>query len=203
MDGSADVEKGDPVDWSPRPPMSDERHSFRQTKVGDERQDHAALLSYANALRTYDPRGLQVEYRRVRERFSRLSAPGDRLRLAMLLMEPDAPFRDLKMARALLDEYLTGERSYADIDFYRDMASFLLTICEAIERAGSAESRMSRELVSERSRREDLAQRVENLQQELQRVRTERGKLQEQVKALKDIEETLRARDRPADERLK
>lgn len=169
----------------------------------DGRDGVADLVAYANGLRALDAAALDAEYREVEERFARTHDPRDRLRLAILLMEPGASFRDVDRARALLEDYLTDSASYVNGFAYRDVAFFLLRFPGSMQQAGVSQTSVSRQLDAERARSIILSRRVESLQAELARIRTERVKLQEQVEALKSIEETLRARGQAGEERLK
>lgn len=159
------------------------------------------LLKYANGLLSLDPERLDEEYRRVRERFTESNDPGDRMRLVILLLEPNAPFRDLEKAQQLLEDYLGDPETYDDDVRYRDLALFLLSFTDSVNQAGASEGKLKRELDSERLRRESLARRLESVELELAAVRAERRMLRKQVDALKNIEETLRTRDLSGDGR--
>lgn len=191
---------GDP---GKRRTVSDDSSAFGGSIDGDSHQRVAELVTYANSIRSLDPKRLQEEYQQARARFSRTSDPGDRLRLAMLLLEPDTPFRNPEMAQTLLESYLSDSTQHTDGFGDRDFALFLLGNSRSIRRADAAESNSSQRLAAEESRRQKLARRVESLEIELEQLRIERGKLREQVEALKNIEETLRTREQAGDERMK
>ena len=182
-------------------------YGVQGTGVGENRmapgEDRADLFAYASSLRSLGREQLDEEYRRVNGRLARAPNGGDQLRLAILLMEPRASFRDLERARGILEDYLADSWAGEAVPRYHDVALFLLRYSEQIQQASVVETGMSRQLDAERSRRESLARRVESLQAELERLRAERVKLEEQVEALKNIEETLRTRDQAGEERLK
>ena len=163
--------------------------------------DSARLVEYANGLSSLDPAALEEEHRRVQENFSTSNDPNDRMRLVILLLEPDAPFRDVDKARRLLEDYLDDPVSYRAGAGNRGMALFLFNFTESAKHLGATEAKLKRQLDSERLQRESLARRLASTELELETVRAERRILQKQVEALKNIEETLRTRDLSGDER--
>ena len=159
------------------------------------------LIRYANGLLLLDSERLGEEYGRVQKRLTESNDPSDRMRLAILLLDPNASFRDLEKARAVLEDFLTDPGTYDDSSDYRALALFLLSFTDSVKQAGASEGKLKRELESERLRRESLARRLESMDLELAAVRAERRILQSQVEALKNIEETLRTRNLSGDER--
>lgn len=166
-------------------------------------EEQTDLLVYSNALLSLDPSRLSKEYERVRKRYGITGSASDRMRLVVLLLEPDAPFRDVGKARALLEDYLTDPESYDDGSEYHNIALFLLKFTDSAQQPGTPEGKLKRQLDSERLKRQMLTQQIQSLELELETIRAERKMLQEQVEALKNIEETLRTRDLSGNEQLK
>ena len=108
------------------------------------------LLAYAARIRSFTGDRLKTEYAAVRAAERRQASPEGRVRLAILLAHPRAPFRDDARARRLLRQ-AARERSAIG-----DLARLLHR--EADQRAG-----LERALAHERDRRAELQQKLEQL----------------------------------------
>lgn len=133
--------------------------------------DVRGLVRYANALHQLSPEALAAEHRRARSAAANDDTGLQQIRLALLLSQPAAPFRDEPRAQGLLSRYL--EASGGDDD-YRDFATFVLGVLE-----------------QRRQRRAEY----ERLQEALARERAERAELGEKIEALKAIEKNLNRHD--------
>lgn len=120
-----------------------------QSKAADA-QRLERLLAYAARSRSFTSDRLAAEYAAVRAAERRQASPEGRVRLAILLAHPRAPFRDDTRARKLLRQ-AARERSAIG-----DLARLLHR--EADQRAG-----LERALVRERARRAELQQKLEQL----------------------------------------
>jgi hypothetical protein len=128
------------------------------------------LVHYARTIRTLDDSALAQEYSAVTHRLRHeYPWPGDRIRLALLLSLPSAPFRNDAGARRLLSEALQGEAGAV-----RDFVSLQLAILDE---------------------RDDQARAIDRMEQELSGTRAQVNTLREQLEALKAIEKNIEERD--------
>lgn len=126
-----------------------------------ESADTVALLQYAEAIRAMNPKALQRERSAAEQRHAKQASADGRIRLALLLSLPHAPFRNDARARSLLSQ-AARDGDY-NAGSYRRLAAFLLTV---------------------------LAERAE-IEKALEDERKQRLAVQKQLQQLKAIEEDI------------
>jgi hypothetical protein len=162
------------------------------TTVASADQTQAAealrLVRYANQLRSLSDADLDREYRLTEQALQAGRTPSAALRMSLLLTVPRSEYRDEQRAAALLQEVQVGANDTA----YRELAQFLLAVL--VESSGAlAEASQSKNAVlagAEVTNRE-----MQALRQALLAERTRRGELEQQVEALKKIEQSLNERE--------
>jgi hypothetical protein len=151
------------------------------------------LVRYTNGLRSLSPVELEAEHLRMeRELASRWTSEAA-LRMSLLLTTPGAAFRDDERARTLL---LTVEAGGLDtLPAESELASFLLTVF-----TGRPVSPAEYDVRSADDASGDAVTReVDALRRALVAERTRRGELEQQVRALKRIEQNLNERENAPD----
>ena len=153
-----------------------------------------SLVRYTNALRSLTPDELDAEHLRMEQQLASHWTSEAALRMSVLLTTPGAGLRDEGRARALL---LTVEAGGPEtLPAESELASFLLLVLaerDAWRGAYEAET-------SDASADGDVvAPEVETLRRALAAERTRRGELEQQVRALKRIEQNLNEREHPPD----
>ncbi len=151
-----------------------------------------SLADYALALRQHDDAALLAE----RDRLEAAPPSPERdLRLALLLSQYPSSGYDPARASQLLQN-LSAE-SAAD-SVYKSMAETLFSAV-AGGPGSCADSDQVRELASqlsvEQQRRQEATARLETARQELESERAQRARLEQQLDALKSLEEQIKNRD--------
>ncbi len=149
---------------------------------GEQTRD---LLEFYRYAATLEPSELAAEYRNFRNWVRAGRCTPDRLRLAILVVQPEAGGADWADPGGVLEPCLEGPGSPSDT--LGDLA-FLLG--EQIELTGR--------LVKAERRAKGLQERLGNeqaLRQQLRKAKEEVEALREQLEALKDIERSIRQRD--------
>jgi hypothetical protein len=148
-----------------------------------------ATVSYAAAVQGMRARELERQYYRL----TRVGLSAHPIRAALLLSQPDAPFRDLTRARHFLDVYLKHNDSKGAC--CRDFAVFLhaATMQQAAlrEEAEKTRSTLETKLAAAVQKRDALQSELERLRAALDQERSKRQKLESQIDALKTIEKNL------------
>ncbi len=151
-----------------------------------------SLGDYALALRQQDDAGLAAERDRLE---SSPQSPERDLRLALLLGQHTSQAFDPDRASRLLMQ-LSASASADSV--HKALAEMLFTSLPGAAR-NCADSDEVRELASqlsvEQQRREQTAVRLENARQELEAARAQSAKLEQQLEALKTLEEQIKNRD--------
>lgn len=154
----------------------------------------AEVLEFVNAMHDMPVKQLLEQRLELERRM--LGNPDDqtRLKLALLLGEPRMPERDVKHARTLLEQVLTQAEPSPQ--------GGLVALVTLIQHGWSEHDRQQRtrrgietRLTRERERRLATERLVESAQWELERELERRRELEQQVKALKAIEQHMRQRD--------
>lgn len=154
-----------------------------------------SLADYAQALRQHDDTALLAE----RDRLEAAPASPDRdLRLALLLSRYPSRYYDPERASQLL-QALSSESASDSV--HKSVAETLFTTLAGGPRS-CAESDQAQELAAqlsvEQQRRQEAMARLENARQELESERAQRARLEQQLDALKSLEEQIKNRDSEA-----
>jgi hypothetical protein len=154
-----------------------------------------SLADYALALRQHDDAALLAE----RDRLEAAPPSSDRdLRLALLLSQHPSSAYDPERASKLLQ---TLSADSASDSVHKSVAETLFSAV-ASGPGSCADSTQVRELATqlsvEQQRRQEATARLENARQELESERTQRARLEQQLDALKSLEEQIKNRDSDA-----
>ena len=117
-----------------------------------QQEDPSGLLRYAEHVSRMDESARRREYTRAEQAFAHEASTLNRLRLALLLTQPDTPFQCDSCARDLLKSYLQHDNDRA----WRDFSALLLR---------STEQRLAlqQELDTERKQHQQMRQQLEKL----------------------------------------
>lgn len=154
-----------------------------------------SLADYALALRQHDATALLAE----RDSLEAAPASPDRdLRLALLLSRYSSPVHDPAHASQLL-QTLSSESAPDSVN--KSVAEILFTTIAGGPES-CADSPLVRELAAqlgvEQQGRQEATARLENARQELESERAQRARLEQQLDALKSLEEQIKNRDSDA-----
>ncbi|NIR30088.1 MAG: hypothetical protein GWN84_12395 [Gammaproteobacteria bacterium] len=153
-----------------------------------ETHDAASLVAYAHWVHTLSPKALDHLYYRLLAE----NSPTRPIRLAVALSHPEAPFRDVELARQLLDGYL--RRPHLETRCCREFAAFLRSTLDAHDSHERTRERLARLREAHAAlEREATALRASAEEERAHRIRLER-----QIEALKAIEMDLNAAERRA-----
>ena len=160
------------------PPMEQDGESVAVFDLGVPTQgdEVGGLLRYAQHLRHLSDSALERELINTQESLENTRDPGTRVRAALLLSHPTAPFRQDEQASRILTELIqedSGEHAVIN-----SFAAYYLGILE---------------------QREDARNSLRKLRHQLAAEREQRRLLQTQLEALKAIETALEQREVPAD----
>lgn len=150
-----------PRDQAHVPPSSDSAPIGRAAmesapaEVSTSTNPFAELVAYSNWLRARTPEELRRLYAGVEARAKNPASAIDRLRLAILLSQMHAPFRNDVRARELADEVIRQDNS--------DIAMFAYTLRWDLQNRGNAQSECERALSQERRQRAALKQKLNEL----------------------------------------
>lgn len=116
------------------------------------------LLRYAQWLRSQPPDALDAARDETQRSVRQSGSAADRIRLALVLSQPAAPFRDEAAARALLDEAIRQSAG-------EDAALHAFAVMQTINLNDRewARSGLQDRLRTERERREELERKLEEL----------------------------------------
>jgi hypothetical protein len=151
-----------------------------------------SLADYSRALRQDDDAALLAE----RDRLEAAPPSPDRdLRLALLLSQHPSSAYDPERASQLLRTLSAGS---PDDSVHKSVAETLISTVDGGSRR-CEDSDQVRELATqlsvEQQRRQEATTRLESARQELESERTQRARLEQQLDALKSLEEQIKNRD--------
>lgn len=141
----------------------------------ETRQDSAlaGLVHYAQSIRTLSDDVLKQEHQRITNRVKYMNeVSNERIKLALLLSLPSAPFRDDQQAERILTDYLLNDTG--GLQELRDFINLQLNVI---------------------GERQKLVHTLQTTKDELALERKEVKTLQEQLEALKAIEKSIDERD--------
>lgn len=148
--------------------------------LGPSGGEAGELLAYNQRIRSLSPEELNSEYGMATQALARQKSDLNRLRTVLLLLQPNAPFRDDARAAALVDEVL-GNRPTENS-------------------ATKALAQLLGAMVNERRRQEE---RYQKLTQKLGEEEKRADALQQKLEALKTIEKNLINREQAPPLRVK
>ncbi|HUJ78976.1 MAG TPA: hypothetical protein VLY45_01525 [Nitrospiria bacterium] len=126
-----------------------------------ERVEVASLLEYARGLEVLNEAALQEEFTRAQQAVTERHQPGDRIRLALLLGDPRAPFKDYDRSLALLDEVVADQTGQDDAS--RALAGFLSSMVREFKKQGDQYLKLDAKYKEEKKQRELLQQKLDEL----------------------------------------
>jgi len=129
--------------------------------AAQERSDVAALLQYARSLDTLNDQELQEEFSRAQQAETERHQPADRIRLALLLGDPRAPFKDYDRSLALLDAASADPAGQDDAS--RALVSLLSSMVREFKRQGEQYQKLDAKYKDEKKQRELLQQKLDEL----------------------------------------
>lgn len=115
----------------------------------------AELVAYSNWVRGRTPEELRRLLPNMETRAKETPTPMDRLRLAILLSLPQAPFRDDARAKQLVDEVIRNHHG--------DASAFAYTLRWALQDRTALQGECDRALSQERRQRDALKQKLNEL----------------------------------------
>jgi hypothetical protein len=153
--------------------------------------DEAATLAtvrYANGLRDLAPRDLAAERRRAEQALDAAWSPEEALRLALLLATTGKSARDTEHAKALLRRVARGGGAHetGEAAAQPELARFVLALV--------SQPRRARPAAAGQRNTDSLTREVEALRRALAAERMRRGELEQQVRALKELEQNINER---------
>lgn len=151
------------------------------------------LVRYANGLQSLTAPELDAEHLRLEKDLAAHWTPAAALRMSLLLTIPRTGFRDDERARAYLLAVEAGGTDARPVE--RELASFLLTVFAERPAEFSEEGVQGGDPVDG----DVMAREVDALRRALAAERARRGELEQQVKALKRIEQNLNERENAPD----
>lgn len=152
-----------------------------------------AIAEYSRRINTLSSSQLLTEFQTVEDQFRRRGSVVDRLRYALLLVQPGTTFYNPQQAARLVDEYITDlpvEGGYwrATVRLLGNLLDHYSRIDREMQRLNEAQQR-----VTEENRR--LAELNKTLQQQLESKQAELATVEKQLKELKNIEQSILERD--------
>jgi cellulose biosynthesis protein BcsQ len=159
--------------------LSSGNECFGRICVGQS-AEAGELLAYNQRIRSLSPEELNSEYAIATQALTRQKSDANRLRIVLLLTQPNASFRDDTRAAALIDEVLANR--------------------PAENSAMKALAQLLGAMVNERRRQED---RYQKLNQKLGDEEKRADALQQKLEALKTIEKNLINREQAPPLRVK
>lgn len=141
------------------------------------------LVRYANGLRALDAERLGAEREHVEASLAGGWSAAQALRLSLLLTAPAAPLKDEARARALLRDVVTR----AGVAEEAEIARFLLAVPDVRQEPEEEGAVVTR-------RNGALEREMDELRRSLVAERARRAELEEQVEALKELEQNLNQR---------
>jgi hypothetical protein len=148
------------------------------------------LVRYANGLRTLPPAALDAERQRAEHELATTRSADAALRMSLLLTSPQASAPDPARAEALLHAVGTG---VAADPAQTELARFLLALL--VEQPRHAEELRVAAAPGDTA----LAREVDELRRALAAERSRRDELEQQVQALKQLEQSLNQRPNALD----
>jgi hypothetical protein len=129
--------------------------------AAQESSQVADLLEYARSMDSLNDQELQQEFARAQQAVTEHRQPGDRIRLALLLGFPRAPFKDYDRSLALLDEASADPAGQNDAS--RVLVSFISSMVREFKRQGEQYQKLDAKYKDEKKQRELLQQKLDEL----------------------------------------
>ena len=123
--------------------------------------DVTALLSYSQRIRVLSAESLATEYALATQALAKQRSDSNRLKLALLLALPNAPFRDDSRAVALAEETLNNKAS--DSAELKSLAQYIAAVAGEQKRQEDRFQQLSQKLKEEEKRSEALQQKLDAL----------------------------------------
>jgi hypothetical protein len=149
----------------------------------------ASLARYGNRVRQSSAVELEREYRELLTQMTTSSAPGTRLRLALLLSVPDAEFHDRDEALRMLTDLVAAPEGEPRAT--QDFAELLYSLLNERTCVTAPDRPLAELLIAERERNRRLGTELDATRATLAAERAHRETLQGQLDALKSLEERL------------
>jgi len=146
------------LDFGHRPSSADPQRTARAVTEGMDVHD---LADYYLSLEALDQEELQREFARVQAAAADHRSPADRIRLAMLLGLPRAPFKNYDRSLTLFDEVLRDPFG-RNADAKAFLAAFSAMVLE-LKRQSEQYQTLDTKLKEERKQRELLQQKLDEL----------------------------------------
>lgn len=146
------------VDFGHRPSSDDPQ---RTAPVVTEGEDVRDLADYYLGLEALDQEGLQREFARAQAAVADRRQPGDRIRLAMLLGLPRAPFKNYEQSLALFGEAVRD--SAGRDDAVKALLSAFSAMVLELKRHSDQYQKLDAKFKEERKQRELLQQKLDEL----------------------------------------
>ncbi len=134
--------------------------------------DMESVLEYYRHLYSFSGEELDKEYSRAQQILAESNQPINRIRLALLLSFPPAPFKDYDRSLTLLNDYLNDP-----VNQDSKLKDFLFFLSSSIQELKNQD------------------ERYQKLDQKLKEEKKQREVLQQKLEELKTIEKTLQERD--------
>lgn len=121
----------------------------------------ATLLAYSQRIRSLPHDGLAAEYALANQALAKQRSDSLRLRLALLLTLPNAPFRDDSRGAALAEEVFNNKNG--DNAELKALAQYIVTVANEQKRQEERYQLLAQKLKEEEKRAEALQQKVDAL----------------------------------------
>lgn len=126
-----------------------------------EGSEVASLLKYAQSLDSLNEEELQQEFSRAQQVATERHQPGDRMRLALLLGFPRAPFKDYDRSLALLDEASADPAAQDAVS--KAFVSLVASAVREFKRQGEQYQKLDARYKEEKKQRDLLQQKLDEL----------------------------------------
>jgi hypothetical protein len=146
------------LDFGHRPASDDPQRTAPAATEGADVRD---LADYFLSLEALDQEGLQQEFTRAQDAAANRRQPGDRIRLAMLLGLPRAPFKNYEQSLTLFDDVIRDPAGRDDA-VKALLAAFSAMVLE-LKRQSDQYQKLDAKLKEERKQRELLQQKLDEL----------------------------------------
>lgn len=168
----------------------------------------AEALHLASRLGTLPHNELQADLATTSQRVELHGKPADKLRLALLLARPGAPFEEVLKARALLVGVANDEAVKQAEPVWSDFATYQLKVIEGrlwqkgeLRRLRQLKEEERQQREEERQQREVLEQQKDTLEQQKDTLEQQKGTLEQQKDTLEQKLEAVKAIEKKIDER--
>lgn len=129
-----------------------------------------AMLRYSRYINTLDKLRLEAEHKKVTDAYFLRANERTGLKLALILIKPNSGFSDVNQAKQILTDIINNEQSLPE---FQEFSRFMLQVTAERERGD---------------------RRYDDLEQQLKNELSARKKLEEQLEALKSIEQSISER---------